>query len=133
MSSLFNMTLQERESAANMNALNKALIEEIYATSRVLGISQKDIADKIGTNKSVISRLLQGRGNPTFRTVAEICAAIGVKPELSFNRVKLDSNIGQAVVSKGAGRTATSQHPTPQVHKFLFSDKSSSTEVVENV
>lgn len=133
MSSLFDMTPLERDSAAYMHGLNKSLIAEIYAISKEQGISQKDIADRLVVNKSVISRLLQGRGNPTFRTVSEICAAIGVRPTLSFSHQKSGANIGRGVSGRAIDPISTSQSSQLQSQSFSFSSEDSSCGASGNV
>lgn len=131
MSSLFEMTYQERESASIMHRLNKSLISAIYTASKEQGISQKEIADRLEVNKSVVSRLLQGRGNPTFRTVADICAAIGVQPDMSFAQKRTGTNVGRLVSEKGTD--PTSQSASRKTNSYSFSKKEASIGAAGNV
>lgn len=50
-------------------------------------LTQKEVADELGVDKSVISRILKGVGNPTIRTVGELSAALGYRPELVLRKI----------------------------------------------
>jgi len=43
------------------------------------GLTQKELADKIGTRQSVISNLEGGDANPTLATLHKVAAALGAK------------------------------------------------------
>lgn len=47
-------------------------------------ICQAYVARKTGMDKSTVSKILNGSGNLTLRTIAEICWAIGIDPLVSF-------------------------------------------------
>ena len=60
-----------------------ALFEEYFRLAwqiaerrRSLGLSQKTLADRTGLHQSEISRLEQGEGNPTVRTLSVIATAL---------------------------------------------------------
>jgi transcriptional regulator with XRE-family HTH domain len=57
-------------------AIQKALAEE----QRDSGLTQSDIARKIGVHRSVINRQIQGREDMTLSRVAELAWALGRKP-----------------------------------------------------
>lgn len=84
MSSLFDLTPLERASARNMSNMNKTLIAKIYSAAKAKGMTQSEIARRLDMDKSSISRLLQGRGNPTQRTIADIMAALEVQIDYTF-------------------------------------------------
>jgi len=63
-------------------ALQKALVEE----QKISGITQSDIARKIGIHRSVISRELNGREDITLGRIAELAWALG--REISFSLPK---------------------------------------------
>lgn len=110
MSSLFKLNPQQRSSARNMSDLNRSFIGEIYRVAKYQGITQAEIARRLDVNKSTINRILAGKGNPTFRTVADICAVIGVRPELNFAetaRNHLSANDFVPLNSGGKGLSST--------------------------
>lgn len=74
-------------SAERMDAENKAyafftgqIIEEARKKARM---TQAELAEKIGTNKSYISRVESGKTEPKVSTFYRIVAALGLTIELS--------------------------------------------------
>lgn len=110
MSLLFEMSAQERDSAAIMHQLNKAFISAVYEASKAKHVTQKELADRLGVDKSTVSRLLQGRGNPTFRTFSDVCAALGIKPELTFPVGRKSHNGGGSMVRAYDGKSQKTQN-----------------------
>lgn len=47
-----------------------------------LGLSQKDIADLLGTSQSRISGLISGKCNPTFEMARNICRNLNISPSI---------------------------------------------------
>jgi len=52
------------------------LIESIIKRRAELEMTQKELADKLGTGQAVISRLESGNANPTLASLAEIAEAL---------------------------------------------------------
>ncbi len=52
------------------------LIESIIRRRTELKMTQKELADKLGTGQAVISRLESGNANPTLASLAEIAEAL---------------------------------------------------------
>ena len=52
------------------------LIESIIKRCAELEMTQKELADKLGTGQAVISRLESGNANPTLASLAEIAEAL---------------------------------------------------------
>jgi transcriptional regulator with XRE-family HTH domain len=83
------ITITDKERAAGRfvsrvrRALQKALAEERAKT----GITQSDIARKIGVNRSVISREIRGHKDLTLSRVAEIASALGRRPSFELLEV----------------------------------------------
>ena len=48
------------------------------------GLSQKELADKINTKQSAISRLESGEYNPSIELLAKIANALGKELQISF-------------------------------------------------
>lgn len=53
------------------------LISQLYEIRTRRNLKQQDIADKMGTSKSAVSRLEAGNGNPTIRTLLDYAEAAG--------------------------------------------------------
>ena len=58
------------------------LVEALYKARLEAGLTQKEIAEKLGTNQSYIAALERGRKNITFSTLAKYAAACGKKVAL---------------------------------------------------
>lgn len=52
------------------------LIESIIKRRMELEMTQKELADKLGTGQAVISRLESGNANPTIASLAELAKAL---------------------------------------------------------
>ena len=63
-----------------------ALIEAILKARKEKGLTQKEIAEKIGTKQSVISRLEKGGANPTVAFLKRLAAAFSSRLEIRFVR-----------------------------------------------
>ena len=50
-------------------------------------VTQKELADKIGTKQSVISRLETGRGNPSVAFLKKLATALDTRLEIRFTSV----------------------------------------------
>ncbi len=48
------------------------------------GLTQKELADKIGTKQSVISRLEAGRGNPSIAFLKKFADALDTSLQIKF-------------------------------------------------
>ena len=70
------------------------LIEAIIRRRAELKMTQKELADKMGTGQAVISRLESGNANPTLGSLAEIAKA-------------LDADLHIALQPKGKDKVAT--------------------------
>ncbi|UNC93537.1 helix-turn-helix transcriptional regulator [Candidatus Contubernalis alkaliaceticus] len=49
------------------------------------GLSQKELAEKIGTKQSAISRLESGEYNPSIELLSKIAHALGKELQVKFN------------------------------------------------
>lgn len=54
-----------------------SLIDQLITMRTKAGLTQEDVAKKLGTNKSNISRLERGKSNPSWRTLNKYAAACG--------------------------------------------------------
>lgn len=68
------------------------LTAQLYAIRKRRGLSQKQVAQAMGTSAPAVSRLESGHGNPTIRTLQDYAEAIGA--HLSFVAVP-EHNTGE--------------------------------------
>ena len=61
-----------------------AVINAIIEARRKRGITQKTLAQKIGTKQSVISRLESGRANPSVAFLKKLAQALNSHLEITF-------------------------------------------------
>ena len=65
-----------------------AVINAIIEARRKRGITQDDLAQKIGTKQSVISRLESGRANPSIAFLKKLAQALNSHLEIRFTNSK---------------------------------------------
>ncbi len=65
-----------------------AVINAIIEARRNKGITQKSLAQKIGTKQSVISRLESGRANPSIAFLKKLAYALNSHLEIRFTNFK---------------------------------------------
>ena len=61
------------------------MIEMIIKKRIEKGLSQKELAKKIGTKQSAISRLESGTYNPSLSFLQKVSEALGAKLKISFS------------------------------------------------
>jgi ribosome-binding protein aMBF1 (putative translation factor) len=61
-----------------------AVINAIIEARRKKGVTQKELAQRIGTKQSVISRLESGRANPSISFLKKFAKALNSKLEIRF-------------------------------------------------
>lgn len=62
-----------------------AVIDALIKSRIKNNLTQKQLANKIGTTQSVISRLEIGRANPTFSFLKRLAKALNSNLEIRFN------------------------------------------------
>jgi ribosome-binding protein aMBF1 (putative translation factor) len=60
------------------------IIKSIIANRQKRGLSQQQLAERIGTRQPVISRLERGDGNPTLNLLQRVAHALELKLEVSL-------------------------------------------------
>ncbi|MEP7350120.1 MAG: helix-turn-helix transcriptional regulator [Sphingorhabdus sp.] len=70
-------------------------LEEEFALARALigaraqaGLTQEELAQRMGTTQSAIARMEGGKSRPSTTTLAKVAAATGTKLRVSFEAVK---------------------------------------------
>lgn len=61
-----------------------AVIRSVIQKRMEKNMSQNDLAKKIGTRQSAISRLESGNANPSLRFLQKLASALGTKLVISF-------------------------------------------------
>ncbi|WP_346309162.1 helix-turn-helix transcriptional regulator [Limnohabitans sp.] len=55
------------------------LARELIAARMKAGLTQGDVAARMGTTQSVVARIESGRGTPSMRTVQRFASAVGAR------------------------------------------------------
>lgn len=66
-------------------AVEFAIAEAVIAKRIEKGMSQSELAEKIATKQSAISRLESGNYNPSVRLLEKVAKALGLKLSVSFS------------------------------------------------
>jgi transcriptional regulator with XRE-family HTH domain len=61
--------------------LKVAIGSVLRAKREKLAISQEEVAERAGVDRTYVSRLERGLKSPTVETLERICAALGTLPE----------------------------------------------------
>lgn len=61
-----------------------ALIREVMDKRLAKKMTQKELAEKVGTKQSAISRLESGSANPSFQFLKKVASALDSKLTISF-------------------------------------------------
>ena len=78
--------MKNPEVSAHYQALKEryALIEAFIAARSAAGLTQEEIAARMGTTQSAIARLEGGKVSPSLDTLYKYAQAAGVRPVISF-------------------------------------------------
>lgn len=74
--------------------------EAIWERMHQLGISKKDLSEKMGRSKAYISQILSGSRNMTLRTLADIAYHLDIEPKIEFTDIEKDET-HQLFVERG--------------------------------
>ena len=73
---------QDVQNELKMNEAEYKIIEEIIMARRENNLTQKGLAELIGTRQSNISRLESGNYNPTMEFLQKVASAMGKRLEV---------------------------------------------------
>ena len=76
----------EVEEEYQRQAPRYALVRELIRVRKSAGLSQAELARRIGTTQGVISRLESGEHSPKFETVADAARALGYRLDVKLTR-----------------------------------------------
>jgi ribosome-binding protein aMBF1 (putative translation factor) len=87
---LFDEWDKDPEFRAAYDALEEefALASEIIGARAHAGLSQAELAERMGTSQSAIARLESGRSRPSTSTLHKLAAATGTRLKVSFEPVR---------------------------------------------
>lgn len=90
LNNLKNRALQNLEVKAEYEHLSEefALIDSLISMRKKSGLTQEDVAQKMGTQKSNISRLEKGSGNPSWKTLQNYAHACGFEIFMKFKEAR---------------------------------------------
>lgn len=85
----FGLNIDPKDAAAVkfMQQSWRELVNAAITAKADHGITQCQVAEMVGVDKSTISRLLCGRGNMTQRTIGELAWALGYEPKLLLSKI----------------------------------------------
>lgn len=82
LASLWEESLQDREFRFELKAQEVAVhLASVVARS---GITQKELAEKLGWKPSRVSKVLHGASNLTLKTLFQVCEALGIDFDIHF-------------------------------------------------
>ena len=97
-----------------LGMVHRALVEAAIEEKKKHKLSQRQLADRLGINVSVVNRVLRGDANLTSRTLAEFAWALGRTPEFRLvapTKQKVGCNhLGDAQIAGGASITRTTSN-----------------------
>ena len=89
MSSSLNVSAKDKASCLIKSRVNRALFKAAVKAKRDGNLTQTQIADQMGVDKSALSRIIIGRGNLTLKTIGDISWAHGLRPEITFSKIQM--------------------------------------------
>ena len=63
-----------------------AILETIIQARRIARLTQKDLAELVGTSQAAIARIEAGKQSPTAKTLSKLAKATGAVLEINFKR-----------------------------------------------
>ncbi|OIK04304.1 helix-turn-helix transcriptional regulator [Bacillus sp. MUM 13] len=99
----------EDKSQEEVNKLENEVAKQIISLRKILGLSQKELADKLNTKQSAISRIEKGEQNISIGLLEKIADALGVEVNVSLNLTQPNTSspvnpVGQINLDQPGGR-----------------------------
>lgn len=86
MSFRFRTSAKDRAGNRLVAQINRELIRAAIQQKQDSGITRREIASRLGVDRSYITKVLSGKANLTARTVGEFLWALGWEPQFSVRR-----------------------------------------------
>lgn len=90
-----NISAKDRATGRFMGRVNRALVKAVITAKRERNLTQSQIAEQMEVDKSTITRIINGQGNLTLRTIGEISWVLGLRPDITFSKVQHKSFDGE--------------------------------------
>jgi transcriptional regulator with XRE-family HTH domain len=129
MSLLFDIGEKARRIARFLGSVHRELQFALEEEKSARKLTQQQIADEIGVNRSVINRQILGGGNLTIRRVAELAIAMGREPVLELRKPAAQGNYAYPPPKEAAPVPLTPPPPSsemfggPKIDEILGKDK----------
>lgn len=108
MSFKFSMSRKDRIASRFLGQLHAAFSNAGVEAKKERGLTQKQIAAELNVDKAAVSRILKGIGNPTARTIGELAAAMGYRPELVLHKIETSHGSNHASVKSDGNKVTVS-------------------------
>lgn len=93
MSYSLKISPKEKATGRFKSRVNRKLLNAALAAKKEHGLTQGQIAASMGVDKSILSRILNGKGNLTLKTIGEISWAVGLVPNIEFEKKEVGSQV----------------------------------------
>ncbi len=77
------------KAAYDAHAMEFAVAQKLVCERLKAKLTQKDIAERMGTTQSAVARLESGAQLPTIRTIERYAHALGKYPEIRFRNAQV--------------------------------------------
>ena len=86
----FSLKISAKDQATGRfkSRVNWAMVMAVVKAKKRRNVTQSQIADKMGVDKSTLSRIINGQGNLTLKTIGDISWALGLRPDITFTEVQ---------------------------------------------
>jgi len=119
MSFKLKISSKDRATGRFMSRVHRALAKVVAETKLEKGLTQQQIADAMGVDKSVVSRILNGESNLTLKTIGDITWALGIKPEVTFKSIAVEASRTVNHVAMPAVVAAQSKLSRPETRQSV--------------
>lgn len=84
MSYRLKISPKDRATGRFKSRVNRRLLNAILSAKQKHGLTQSQIAELMEVDKSTVSKILNGKGNLTLKTIGDISWAVGLIPNIEF-------------------------------------------------
>jgi len=110
MSLVFDIGEKARRVARFLGSIHRELQQALEEEKARRKLTQQQIADLIGVNRSVINRQILGGGNLTLRRLAEFAWALGREPVFELRKPAVEGDYAHQAPQTGSAMTTPTQH-----------------------